>query len=69
MRTKLGAIKMLYSKYLDANRNYFTTVQISVSLMHVTAPWPNGQFQSLAKFLLKHEKQNLSPQLKRSYQK
>ena len=29
----------------------------------------NGQFQCLAKFLLKHEKQNPSPQLKRSYQK
>ena len=29
----------------------------------------NGQFQCLAKFLLKHEKQNPSLQLKRSYQK
>ena len=29
----------------------------------------NGQFQCLAKFLLKHEKQNPSPQLKRTYQK
>ena len=29
----------------------------------------NGQFQCLAKFLLKHEKQNPSPQLKRAYQK
>ena len=29
----------------------------------------NGQFQCLAGFLLKHEKQNSSPQLKRSYQK
>ena len=29
----------------------------------------NGQFQCLDKFLLKHEKQNLSPQLKRAYQK
>ena len=29
----------------------------------------NGQFQCLAKFLLRHEKQNLSPQLKRAYQK
>ena len=29
----------------------------------------NGQFQCLATFLLKHEKQNPSPQLKRSYQK
>ena len=29
----------------------------------------NGQFQCLAKFLLKHENQNLSPQLKRACQK
>ena len=29
----------------------------------------NGQFQCLAKFLLKHEKQNPSLWLKRSYQK
>ena len=29
----------------------------------------NGQFQCLANFLLKHEKQNQSPQLKRAYQK
>ena len=29
----------------------------------------SGQFQCLAKFLLKHEKQNPSLQLKRSYQK
>ena len=29
----------------------------------------NGQFQCLAKFLLKHEKQNQSPQLKRAYEK
>ena len=29
----------------------------------------NGPFQCLAKFLLKHEKQNQSPQLKRAYQK
>ena len=29
----------------------------------------NGQFQCLAKFLSKHEKQNPSLQLKRAYQK
>ena len=29
----------------------------------------NGQFQCSAKFLLKHEKRNPSPQLKRAYQK
>ena len=32
-------------------------------------PRPNGQFQCLANFLLKHEKQNQSPQLKRAHQK
>ena len=61
-----------YINYTGFNR-FWALVTISHSLtceiIYDNFRCENGQFQCLAKFLLKHEKQNPSLQLKRSYQK
>ena len=53
-------------------RSSCRSLEVFVFHLSLSGDWRfylNGPFQCLAKFLLKHEKQNPSPQLKRSYQK
>ena len=47
---------------------FFRRIFINIPFIKASN-FQNGQFQCLANFLLKHEKQNPSPQLKRAYQK